>query len=53
MKTQSDRRDEAFKFLCGVPLFSNLDEKGTILFLQSDPSEFVYIVRRGDVSISP
>jgi CRP-like cAMP-binding protein len=67
MQTQSERVLEAFKFLCGVPLFSNLDEKamnllaysskfqrvekGKILFFQSDPSEFAYIVRSGDISI--
>jgi CRP/FNR family transcriptional regulator, cyclic AMP receptor protein len=67
MRTHSDWVEEAFKFLCGIPLFSNLDEKGlrhmvlaskfqrvekgTILFFQSDPSEFAYIVRHGDISI--
>src|SRR5919109_4778609 len=67
MKTHADRVDEAFKFLCGISLFSNLDEnglrlmvraskfqrveKGAILFFQSDPSEFAYIVRYGDISI--
>jgi CRP/FNR family cyclic AMP-dependent transcriptional regulator len=67
MRTHSDWVDEAFKFLCGISLFSHLDErglrlmvlaskfqrveKGTILFFQSDPSEFAYIVRHGNISI--
>ena len=67
MKTQSDQVAETFKFLCGIPLFSNLDEKtlnllahsskfqrvekGQILFFQSDPSEFAYVVQRGEMSI--
>ena len=70
MTAQTDRADsivEAFKFLCGVSLFSNLDkktllllakaskflrvEKAKIIFLQADPSEFAYIVRQGNISI--
>jgi CRP-like cAMP-binding protein len=58
---------ETLQFFSGIPLFSNLDEralhllansakfqhveKGTILFFQSDPSEFAYIVRHGNISI--
>ena len=67
MKTQSDPAVEVLGFLGGVPLFSNLNEKamnllaragkfqrvekGKILFFQSDPSEFAYIVRSGNISI--
>jgi len=67
MKIQSDPAVEVLKFLGGVPLFSNLNEKamnllaragkfqrverGKILFFQSDPSEFAYIVRSGNISI--
>ncbi len=67
MKTQLDPAVEVLKFLGGVPLFTNLNEKamnllaragkfqriekGKILFFQSDPSEFAYIVRSGNISI--
>jgi CRP/FNR family transcriptional regulator, cyclic AMP receptor protein len=67
MKTQSDHTTEALKFLRGISLFSTLDEKtlrllaqasmfrrvekGTILFFQSDRSEYAYVVQRGDISI--
>jgi CRP/FNR family cyclic AMP-dependent transcriptional regulator len=67
MKTQSDRTTDLLKFLGGIPLFSDLNEhtldllartskfqqfeKGRILFFQSDPSEWAYIVRSGVVSI--
>jgi CRP/FNR family transcriptional regulator, cyclic AMP receptor protein len=67
MKTQSDRTTEALKFLGSIPLFSDLSgsamdmlvrssklqhfEKGSILFFQTDPSEWAYIVRSGGVSI--
>jgi len=58
---------EALKFLNTIPLFSHLDEKsievlartsrfeqfkkGEFLFFQSDPSEYAYIVRSGEISI--
>ena len=58
---------EALRFLNNIPLFSDLDEKamnllahagrfrqiekGKILFFQSDPSEFAYVVRTGNISI--
>ena len=58
---------ETLNFLDNIPLFSYLDKKsievlarnsrfqhmknGEILFLQSDPSEFAYIVRSGEISI--
>jgi CRP/FNR family cyclic AMP-dependent transcriptional regulator len=58
---------ETLNFLDNIPLFSHLDEKsievlarssrfrhiknGEILFFQSDPSEFAYIVRSGNISI--
>jgi CRP/FNR family cyclic AMP-dependent transcriptional regulator len=67
LNTPSRTVAEALKFLGGIPLFSNLDEKalnllahspkfqhmekGTILFFQSDPSEFAYIVRNGNIFI--
>jgi CRP/FNR family transcriptional regulator, cyclic AMP receptor protein len=67
MKAQSHPTEEALRFLHEIPLFSTLDEKalhvlarackfqhvgkGTVLFFQSDPSEFAYIVLRGDISI--
>jgi CRP/FNR family cyclic AMP-dependent transcriptional regulator len=67
MKTQADRTSEVSKFLGSIPLFSDLSEntidvlartgrvqhfeKGRILFFQSDPSEWAYIVRSGSVSI--
>jgi CRP/FNR family transcriptional regulator, cyclic AMP receptor protein len=67
LKPPSSKVAEALKFLSDIPLFSNLDEKGlrllvqaskfqhmekgTILFFQSDPSDFAYIVRHGDISI--
>ena len=59
--------EEALKFLEGIRLFSEINatsmnsltraskfqrvEKGKILFLQSDPSEFAYVVRSGKISI--
>jgi CRP-like cAMP-binding protein len=67
MRTQSDHAGEALTFMRGIPLFAALEEnalrllvqaskfqhveKGTVLFFQSDPSEFAYIVRHGDISI--
>lgn len=64
---QPDHTPEAMKFLSGIPLFSGLSEttrdlvarasefqhfeKGSVLFFQSDPSEWAYIVRSGSVSI--
>jgi CRP/FNR family transcriptional regulator, cyclic AMP receptor protein len=67
LKTPSGKIAETLQFLSGIPLFSNLDEKalhmlansakfqnmekGTILFFQSDPSEYAYIVRHGNISI--
>jgi CRP-like cAMP-binding protein len=67
MVRQSNSILEALEFLGHIPLFSHLDqksidmlarasrfqriEKGEFLFFQSDPSEFAYIVRSGEVSI--
>jgi CRP-like cAMP-binding protein len=67
MRTQSDPAGDVLKFLRGVSLFSTLDEetlrllaqeskfhrveKGKILFFQFDPSEYAYIVQRGNISI--
>lgn len=67
MVRQSNSGIETLKFLAHVPLFSHLDEKsmemlartsrfqrvqkGEILFFQSDPSEFAYIVCSGEISI--
>lgn len=67
MDKQSTPVREALKFLENIPLFSDLDQKsmnllartsrfmqaakGKILFFQSDPSDFAYIVRSGDISI--
>lgn len=67
MKLQSDVVPEISKFLESIPLFSKLNtssvlslarasrfrhaEKGEVIFFQSDPSELVYIVRSGDISI--
>jgi len=67
MKAQSDRISETLKFLRGIPLFSDLSEstrdlvarsstfqqieKGSILFFQSDPSDWAYVVRSGSISI--
>lgn len=67
MVRQSKVVIEALRFLDDIPLFSHLDEKsmevlarasrfqqvekGEILFFQSDPSEFAYIVRSGEISI--
>ena len=64
---QSNSVIETLNFLDNIPLFSRLDEKsietlvrnsrfqhiknGEILFFQSDPSEFAYIVRSGEISI--
>lgn len=67
MKTRGESVPEILKFLSSVPLFSKLSDasgrslaeagkfqtlqKGEMLFLQSDPSEFAYIVRVGIISI--
>jgi CRP/FNR family cyclic AMP-dependent transcriptional regulator len=67
MKPPADPVSEARTFLEGLPLFSGLGEasllalvragkfvqveKGQFIFFQSDPSEKVYIVRSGMVSI--
>ena len=67
MVRQPNSGIETLKFLIHVPLFSHLDEKsmemlartsrfqhvqkGEVLFFQSDPSEFAYIVRSGEISI--
>jgi len=67
MVKRSTPVSEALKFLDNIPLFSDLDEKsmnvlarasrfqrvekGKILFFQSDPSEFAYVVRSGEISI--
>jgi CRP/FNR family transcriptional regulator, cyclic AMP receptor protein len=64
---QSNSFVETLNFLDNIPLFSHLDKRsievlarnsrfqhmknGEILFLQSDPSEFAYIVRSGEISI--
>ena len=64
---QSNSVIEALHFLGNIPLFSQLGEtsiqalarssrfqhirNGEILFLQSDPSEFVYVVRSGEIAI--
>ena len=67
MVRESNSLIETPSFLECIPLFSYLDEKpvemlarssqfqhikeGAILFLQSDPREFAYIVRSGKISI--
>lgn len=67
MKPKGTATSEVMDFLCGIPLFSQIDErsmqslaqasrfvhlkKGEVLFFQSDPSELAYIVRRGGVFI--
>jgi len=67
MAKSADVVSETLKFLRGVALFSNLNDKalgaltrasrfqrvdkGGILFFQSDPSEFAYIMRVGNISI--
>jgi CRP-like cAMP-binding protein len=67
MKKQSDGSTAASKYLSGIPLFSDLSEgtrefvartckfhhfeKGRIIFLQSDPSQWAYVVCSGSVSI--
>lgn len=67
MKSKGEAFSEILGFLGGNPLFSKLSEsslavlarashfktfeKGDILFFQSDPSEYAYIVRSGHVSI--
>src|SRR5574341_1629573 len=67
MKTQLISSSEVLKYLCSLPLFSGLNEvsvmalarssrfqhveQGQIVFFQSDPSEFVYIVRFGEISL--
>jgi CRP-like cAMP-binding protein len=67
MKTRGESVPEILKFLSSIPLFSKLSaasahslaeagkfralQKGEMLFLQSDPSEFAYIVRTGTISI--
>lgn len=67
VKAQLVPSSEIFKYLCGLPLFSSLNEesvmevacvcrfqrveKGEIVFFQSDPSELAYIVRSGKISL--
>lgn len=67
MKSKGEAFSEILGFLGGNPLFSKLSEsslavlarashfktfeKGDILFFQSDPSDYAYIVRSGHVSI--
>jgi len=67
MRTRGETVPEILKFLGSVPLFSKLNDasvrslaeasklqslqKGEMLFLQSDPSEYAYIVRAGIISI--
>jgi CRP/FNR family transcriptional regulator, cyclic AMP receptor protein len=67
MKISADPVSEIQAFLRGVPLFADLSEasllllvragklvqveKGQFIFFQSDPSEKVYVVRSGTVSI--
>jgi CRP-like cAMP-binding protein len=67
IKGRSGSAGEILEFLRGLPLFSKLDEssvrglaqaskfcqldKGEILFFQSDPSDAVYVVRSGRISI--
>ena len=67
MVKQSNSVIETLNFLDNIPLFSHLQKKsieafarssrfqhiknGAILFFQSDPSEFVYIVRSGEIAI--
>jgi CRP-like cAMP-binding protein len=67
MVKRSTPVSEALKFLDNIRLFSDLDEKsmdvlarasrfqrvkkGKILFFQSDPWEFAYVVRSGEKSI--
>jgi CRP-like cAMP-binding protein len=67
MKTRGETVSEILKFLGSNPLFSKLNDtsaralalasqfkslqKGEMLFLQSDPSEYAYIVRAGTISI--
>ena len=64
---QADSFRETVNFLDNLPLFSHLNEKsiqvlarsshfqyvknGEVLFLQSDPSDFSYIVRSGEIAI--
>lgn len=67
MTTRSERGMDASKLLSGIPLFCDLSdstkefiattstfkhfEKGQIIFFQSDPSEWAYVVCSGIVSI--
>lgn len=67
MKSKGVVDQEVLEFLCGIPLFSQLNEdslralarasrfvnvnKGEVLFFQSDPPELAYLVRRGGISI--
>src|SRR5512133_3628462 len=67
MRTRGETVPEIQEFLGSIPLFSKISEssayllalaskfqqinKGEILFFQSDPSEAVYVVRSGNISI--
>lgn len=67
MKTQLISSSEVAEYLCSLPLFSGLNEvsvralarasrfqhveQGQIVFFQSDPSEFIYVVRSGKISL--
>jgi CRP-like cAMP-binding protein len=67
MRIESDHGGEALKFLSGISLFTTLDEKslrllaqasrfqhvkkGDVLFFRAEPSEFAYVVQRGEISI--
>ena len=67
MRSKGETASEILEFLTGIPLFSTLSEtsllslarecrirhvdKGELLFFQSDPSESVYIVLEGSISI--
>jgi CRP-like cAMP-binding protein len=64
---QANSFNETVNFLDDLPLFSHLNEKsiqalahsshfqhvknGEVLFLQSDPSDFSYVVRSGEIAI--
>lgn len=67
MKTSASSKDVINEFLRQMPIFSNLSEetletlsrsgkcltmeKGQLIFCQSDPSDYFYIVKSGQVSI--
>ena len=67
MKTRGDSVTETKEFLSVIPLFSKISassaqflaessrflqvERGEILFFQADPSDAVYVVRTGSISI--